>query len=355
MTAVGTPSRFGVDRARLGALGSLSTSAPTGPEQALELTPTQWVVRKVAAVLFSWLFVLIPWFTWRPRAFKDVNAYVAQLEALRANNEVLDFDRLTSVEYIVSEPLWRQILATLDLTNDPRDALTLVTFFVVLVFSSYMFVRVNPWFAAFIMFNPSVIDLVVSQTRSATAAAFALVAASSKRTSIACVLMVAAALIHTLTFMFLAVYCVAKFLERMRHKADYLTLCSCAFGIGVAFAILFSLSRAGLLQAVGDRRGYVEDVGGNTISYTIYWVLLAGAFTFTYRLKNEIVWRDFYSVVIMVMPLVTTIFHATTARLIPLTIPFIVEGISARPKALRLYMASSLIAYQLLHYSYWLG
>ena len=325
-------------------------------EQLPQLTGEQRLVRRVAALLFSAFYAWIPWYTWRPRSFKDITAYANQLDALRARSEELDFERLTSAEYIFSEPLWRQVLAFAgEFADKPSDALAIISFVAMALFTSYLFVRASPWLVAFFMFNPAVIDLVIAQTRSALAAAIVLTAITSKRKLLASALILAASLIHSLTFVLVFSFCVAKLLESQQHKFSHATLSGWALCIGMLLAVVLALGYAGVLEAVDDRRAYVEHTAGNTISYTAYWVLLAAALAMTPRMQNIVRWNDFYAIMMMSIPLIMTFFTVPAARLVPLCFPLIIESISARPKPVRTYLAMSLAAYQLLHYTYWLN
>lgn len=332
--------------------GSNSDSARVG-ERAPELTRPQRVFRKVLALLFGAGYALIPWYTWRPRSFKDVNSYITQIERLRARSEELDLDRLTSAEYIFSEPLWRQILSILDLTNDPHDALSIVTFFVVTVFAGFLFVRANPWVVSFLMFNPMMVDLTVSQTRSALAAALILIAYTTKSRWISWALFASTCLIHSLAFLFLTTYLLAKSLERFRGRADYVTLSCGALIVGALFGFAFAVGHGELLAAVNDRRAYIDQGDGNTFAYVAFWILLAVGLAMTYRKHYEIVWTDFYAIMMLTIPFITTFFGIAAARLIALAFPIVIEAIYSRPQATRSYIVASVVAYQVLHYMYW--
>lgn len=325
-------------------------------QETNDLSFLQTVARRLAALLFSALFVSIPWYDWRPRKFKDVHAYLSRMEFLRTGAD-FDTENLGRIEYVFTEPLWSHILAVLDgLFDEPMDALLVVSFVVMLAFSNFLFTRANPWLGSILLLNPLVIDLLIAQVRSALASALCLIATSLRRRVLVVPLVLAATLIHSLTFVFIGTYLVAKFLERRQRNLDYFTCGASALLCGIAISITIGLGHTVFLSAVQDRRALIEHTTGDTVAYCIYWMLLAVAIAFNRRSDSPIApWNDFYVITMLSIPFCMTFFTVPSARLIPLAFPLILASVFARHSTMRTYLLASLCAYQFLQFIYWLS
>lgn len=315
----------------------------------------QRMQRKLGALLFSILFISIPWYTWRPKRFRDVDSYLARIELLRWQPD-LHFDQAGELSFIFSEPLWTQILIFIgDTFEDPGNGLLVLTFLVTLTFSSYVFTRIGPWLGVAFLINPMVIELVVAQVRSAVACGLCLVALTLRKKWLLAVLLVAASLIHSLTFIFAATFALAKLLERQRTTTNGYLLGLIALLCGVAFALILGFRSTSLLSAVDDRRASLYGVysQGDTAVYCMYWLFLSLALVATTRTRAPY-WQDYYATFMLAVPFFLTFFSIPGSRFVPLAFPLVLESVVARPPTVRAYIVTSMLGYEVLQYMYWL-
>ncbi len=349
-----------------GGAADVPQRAPDGEATAAEAYSTKYgaqlltgqakLWRTIAALLYAWFVTSIPWFEWRPRKFKDVYAYVNRIDYLRAGGST-DFEYMEQTEFLFSEPLWTQILKLLgEIDADSRTALLLISFVTIFVFALFLFVRTSPWLCALLLFNPMFLELTISQVRSAFAAAVCLVGLMTQRRSVMVFAAIASCFIHSITFMFIAVYLTAQFVARRRERHSRTWLAALVLTVAIAFACTFAMGHTAMLAALGDRRALIVHVTGDTPAYCAYWFMLAVALLATMRARHlSWAWEDYYASTMLSVPLFMSFFSLAAARLVPLTFPLIVESMVSRPNAHRTYLVLTLVAYQFLHFSYWLA
>jgi len=316
---------------------------------------TQLAVTGLPALLFSLAYVYSPWPTIVGESkFTDFEAYLSNIDAL-INDAADDLDGVGLVQIILSEPLWRFILLSIGSVLDtPANGLSFVSLLCIFVYSLFLFSRINIFLASVFLLNPLVIDLVLSQIRSALAMALCLAALMIMSRLLGLILLIAASLIHTATFSIVATYFAAKILSKMQKTTGYNNSVVVAWVLALLAAVLLSYGRETILGAVGDRRAEY-DVGAGTVFYVAYWALLTLALSFTrgrYRYVDE--WMNYYSIIMLSVPFFMTLFSTNGLRFLALSFPAMLCALFARASPIREILIGSLFCYQLLQYAYWL-
>lgn len=311
------------------------------------------VLPSLLAPLFGLLFVFLSWALFGIKKFPDIDNYLAQIDPILIG-VYTDIDGFDLLEVMVSEPLWRYAMLFIGLFFDESiNGFLLISFFCITTYAYFLFGRVNIFLASFFLLNPLVIDLVMSQIRSALAIALCLVALMIKKRSFGLILIVIAGLIHTAIFIIPVVYIFAKLLERVQSKFDYKLCGLFAICLGLAIAVLLSSGREIILGLVGDRRAEY-DVEASSILYLGYWMLLALALLFA-RDRNRFAdgWSSYFSIVILSMPFFMGILSTNGSRFLALGFPVVLYSMVTRVSPTREVLIGSLFFYQLVQYVYW--
>lgn len=322
----------------------------------LRMNPTPLIFRGFFALLFSWLFIYAPWSQMALES-NDVPRYLLRIDLL-LNESDTNVDDLSLSEFIKSEPLWRYILIYIgDLFDKPIDGLQLVSFCTIFIYAFFLYGRINLFLASLFLFNPMVIDLVISQIRSAFAMALFLVALMIQNRLIRLIVIAIASLIHTITFVLFLVYIFSKLLELNRNRFTYKLLGIAALFFGLVLAIILAGGKEMLAGATGDRRFGPGEVQVSFI-YLSFWMLLAIALALPFIQRYDETlreyWTNYYAIVMLALPFLMGIFGVNSVRFAALCFPILLYSMSTYTVPVRALFLASLFAYQIVQYYFWL-
>ena len=291
--------------------------------------------------------VLVPWDSLHGEQLWDLRVYLDSF-----NIGAYDYlDELGGMLYLLSEPAWRAVVATLHgLTGSFESALGVVTFASA---GLYCFVMLRARGAsAIFLVSPLLIDLFVSQLRSALAGALFFSAVSSRRVSVWALVLPVSALIHTSSIVLFAFYGLALGLSQLRRWRVEAALATTAV-VSVVLPLAFVASYALLLGEIGDRRAVTETAwpGGLFVAtFALYYaVLLANlrrvvsdpALVFAFLIAGFFV--------------VSALFEFNGLRFIAVTFPLLVRAAFRMPRIERRILLAALLTMTVYHLVLWLA
>ena len=304
------------------------------------------------ALLYATVYVfLIPWTEIRGAEFVDIENYIFRINYLHHGGKEHVYH---GIAWLFSEPLWVAILHGIgNVFTDIRLVLYGISFFIVTVFSHFLFKRLPIFVVIIFLINPLSVHLFIEQIRSGLGLALLLLAYDSSSKKIAIFLILMAVFIHAAMYIFVTIYFLLYLFDHIvEPKKYYLWIIIFAF----LFALFMGYGLHSILQAIGDRHAAsVEDPGRVTsVKYTVGWFVFAGIFT---------LWADFtkrhiriivgYAIFMMSFVFFLSLIGSTSTRFVAAVIPFILLSISYLPKHFKEGTYMLLFAYDVLLFQYW--
>lgn len=300
----------------------------------------------VAALIYACLLIAIPWSTVRGEPFFDLTVYIQSFDA-----GAYDYlDQLEGLAYFFSEPLWRQFVGALTaVVGDVETAFQCISFSTSAVYA-YVMLRAHPMTAIFLP-GPLLIDLLLSQVRSAVAGALFLVALLAGGAFLSIGLLAVASLVHSAALLLFGTLAVSVLLNRAHPQ--YPRLCmACAVGISILLPLAFAASYVNLLSLIGDRRAETEPAwpgGVFVLSFAIYYAVLLLNLRRVMRHTLTV-----FSLIVSGLFVVLASFDINMLRFISLTFPILILAALRMPVLERLLLVSTLLAMCLYHLALWL-
>lgn len=308
-------------------------------------------VKAICAVLFSSLYILIPWesISVNPK-FADLDNY---LEAIERFSSAGHIETLGGLVWFLSEPGWRVVLAPIGLYfNDPLAGLLLVSWFCAFTVLRFIGRRAGFALSLIVIFNPLVIDLLFSQVRSAFALSLLLIAIDARSRVVRWSLVFYACTVHTVSLVLVGCYFIAVFLERREGYRVLNGLCCLAFA--VVLALLLSYGREALLSALGDRRAEY-DVELPSILFVLFWMCWAIVLTFSPSavFRSSWQWSDGLVVILFSLAFFMALFSSNGIRFVSLALPLLACSLNLVKPAPKLLASTILVGYQFVQFVYW--
>ena len=292
----------------------------------LEKNYNVWIV----SILFAFSFVyIIPWVGMRGHDFVDVKVYILRIVYLHGGGNEAHY---SGMAWLTSEPLWKYIIITLGNTfSDPRMGVYFISFLSLMLYSSFLFRRVNPLIAMLLLLNPMIIDMIIAQIRIALAFGLILMAYDLRSRWGSALLIVVAFLIHASMPVFLGIYYILYYLNG-EIKAKKIYLVSLALAIALALFMKYGMNI--ILTMMGDRHaGYEDIIKGSTLSYSLVWILMAMILaTFATYENDEERMIIAYAITIMSFYFFASALGVFGKRYVTVTMPFIIIAIGYLPK-----------------------
>lgn len=318
---------------------------------------TNYYWNYLLSFLFAFLFIyIIPWVTIYGSEFVDIYNYVERLEYLARDGKEAD---LSPVQWILSEPLWKEFLYLITyITDDYRNALYGLSFFSAFVYFSFILKRVEFYIAIIFLFNPMVIDLFIGQIRNAVAFSLVLLTYDlyeSKKIdkNFALFLFLSAIFIHVSMLVYYSIYFVLYKLNSMIEDKKYYLV---TIGIALFIALFMKYGSNILLSLIGDRHADYENViGSSSLSYSIAWFIIAMILATFANFKNSQE-RILVAYVITILSFFffSSLLGMFAARYAAVIMPLTIVAISFLPKHFKQGTYLFLLFYNLFSFKYWL-
>lgn len=306
------------------------------------------------ALCFGLIFIYLPWEEISGTAkFADIDNYLISIHQ-SINDESSDNSNLSILQIILNEPLWGLLLVLIGNTfDDPATGLKIISFFCVSVYFLYIFSNVKHWYFFIFLFNPLIIDLIMSQTRSALAVSICFCALMLRVNWLKVLLIILAICTHSVTLILLSVYFFSHKLSKQFFFSHPKFNCFFAIFLGLLIAIGLSYGREFIFGAIGDRRAEY-DVDSNSLLYISYWMILAVSLQYSiWNLTPQSRWYSYFTTIIFSLAFFMTIFGANAIRFVPLAIPILLVSISNQQFLWRQILVTSLGLYQIIQFFYW--
>jgi hypothetical protein len=283
--------------------------------------------------------------------FPDFDEYILNLDyyisAEISRRELYDLS--TILQFFTNEVLWNELLIFLHgFTGDSVISLRIASFFILFIFSLFLFRKVGVLYSLLFLINPSVIDVAMSGIRNGLAWALIVIALWVRSEIIRICLFVTSLFIHSTSLVILILYCVT------RAAAAYFrerTLLFIGIIAGVGFGLALTVLNEMVLGAIGDRRsgaGYV--VGGDSYKLSFVWMLLL---FLQCTSGPKYIKENILSISVLAWYLVMNPFIPGSYRIWAALMPIVALSVINLPLRKRQIFLSLYICYLAIRYFYW--
>lgn len=309
-------------------------------------------IKILVIAFFSYKFISLPWESWRNTEFRDRLVYFAYAESGKNIIDYTTFDPLLS--YFKNEWLWHYLIQNVYKFTTYEFFFGLISFITVFTMSLILLKdRKKSYLTLIILFNPIIVDLVLSQFRICLALTIMLIAYLARNLKIiSFVLLIAACLIHSSSFIFIFIAIAIFFTDNKRKDVQTIILIL----LGMMLSILLGSFLQDILHIFNDRRsGYDIDRVNSSLSYLSFWILNLLILThqaFKFKLST---FEQKYSLTILAMVTFNAIFGGYSTRFIAVTFPLIMKSNLTLSKYNKLILFGFYVVYLLFQWKFWLG
>jgi preprotein translocase subunit YajC len=306
----------------------------------------------IIALLFSTVYVSVPWEDLAGKEFKDRQNYIDYLEYGQSVLTYLQFENI--VDYVTAEWLWHYMLDELVRSGQmtPDQFFLVISFSLVFLYSLIVLGNASPLYL-FLLFNPLVVDFGFTQLRHALAMVFIAMSIFTRATAFRIILLSLSALVHTSSVLFVGIFYASKYLvNSYRRSKDVLALRAKIVTLGLGLSVVLGPAMSAVLSLVGDRRAVERDLS-STITYLSIWILVSVFMLFRIqRTKLD-------ELTIFTLILITTVaFNALTGgyslRVLSVVFPFYLVTLANSAVHVRLPILVAFAGYSFLQWLYWL-
>ena len=304
------------------------------------------------AILFSLIYVNVPWEELAGREFKDRQNYITYIEYGQSVLTYLRFENI--IDYVTAEWLWHYMLDELVRSGQmtPEQFFLVISFSLVFLYALIVLGNASPLYL-FLLVNPLVVDFGFTQLRHALAMVFIALSIFSNRNVFKIILISISALIHTSSVLFVGIFYASKYLVNAYQKSeDLLALRMKVIGLGLSLSIVLGPAMATVLSLFGDRRAVDRDLS-STVLYLSIWIMVSAFLLF--KLNK----RRINELTVFTLILVTTVaFNALTGgyslRVLSVVFPFFLVTLANTSLQVRLPILVAFAGYSFLQWLFWL-
>jgi len=295
----------------------------------------------------------------RSDRFPDRDLYLEKIPSLISLDDKYDIPTDNVFRILFSEIGWRYLLISVGLHFDDFErGLNLISFVTLFIFTLFCIQYRKPRYITFIfLLNPIVIDLVMSQQRSAFAmAVFMTGLMLSRLTGKRALLLVGgltAQSIHFTFIIFFAIYMLAQYLSTKFLSYNFNVRKIFAVGCGILLSLSILFSRT-MLYNLSDNYKFVLDYGSSTVLSSFFWFCLLLALIVLSKRKAVRSWQYCYAIVLLTLFIIFTLSNFYNTRFLALSFPIILNSLRDTTKSAQPLLYAGLLIYQCALYSYWL-
>jgi len=305
----------------------------------------------LAALVFAFIYVNIPWESLYSMPFKDKQNYYDYLAYGQSVLSYLTFDRM--LDYLLGEWLWHYILDNL-IRNEFLTAesfFNFISFSLVFAYSLIVLSKANPIYLLF-LFNPLVVDFGFTQLRHSLSMVLIVAALFIRSRSIRIAVLALSALIHTSAILFIGLYffstwSVSNYLKNgklhaLRNKIIIASACI-SLAIGPALSVV--------LAWLGDRRSGDKDLS-SSVFYLSFWIIVS--FLFMLNLKRiQLNVFAILSLILLLTVAMTVITKGYSLRLLSVLFPFFIVLTANSAPRIRIPVVGVFLFYSIVQWMYW--
>ncbi|NOI82327.1 hypothetical protein F0237_16790 [Vibrio tubiashii] len=313
------------------------------------------IVKFLISLLLSCFVVFMPWPEIRSFPFVDIVNYVVRYNLIIENGFGFDFIQTGAIrEYVFAEVSWAYFLYLAGkFSIPPYLALHTVSFLCCFLISWFTVSRVKNLAYVLLLLNPLLIDLVLSQQRSALAFVIMLVAIAcyQRHKVIFLFLFCAAFSVHMSSLILFSFLTLAMLFNRTRcHENENVNTLIIFLAILVGALVVVGGQDA-VLALLGDRRAY-GSAGSQSLLYSSVWgALLVLFIAFSKQEKNGLF---YFTISLLSLFVISTLFSTYSSRYLAFAFPFILISLSDLRSEIRLPFMGIILTYVLLQWSLWL-
>ncbi|WP_294308017.1 EpsG family protein [uncultured Sphingomonas sp.] len=240
------------------------------------MTPVNRIKPLLVAAAFCTAFMAVGWVTRFPYAFPDLQNYRLGFESGWYVFSVMNLDW---PRFILSEGVWMYGFDELwKRTGDIDKSFFIISCVSTFLLIYYIYFRTKFIGAMIFIANPAFVHITIEQIRSGLAAGIYYFAITNRNWYIKSALLILSLSIHT-SFVFFVLFYIGYELSK---RFGILRLINKRFFISLAavfvFAFLVSYLRDGVLTAVGDERGFIQDDQSSGVLLGVGWTLFLVSF-----------------------------------------------------------------------------
>lgn len=316
------------------------------------------LVAALVALAFSAIFVYLPWEELSGEGFPDRDNNLDAIDGmLRTGAKLFDFEGADALALLLNEYLWRQILLTVGhFSYDTSAGFTLVSLAAATLVAYHVVRRAGAPYVVPFLFAPLVVDLFLSQTRSALALGIFMGAVALRRSSwLRYLLFAMAFMVHSFAAVLTAMYVANSILLSQVRMPSRVKLLSTVF-IGLCISGIWAFLAAQLFALIGDRRADQDEILPASIPFTMWWILITSVLVLFAKVDG----RDgeghyvMLGVTLLSMFVFTTLFGAGGLRFLSLSLPMTFIAISTiREPVVRSATIAGTIVFNLFHTLLW--
>lgn len=305
------------------------------------------------SVVLSFLTLLIPWENLRSADFADRNVYYNYVYNGVNILEYTDFTTLSS--YFSAEFLWHFILLYIDNLMTYEDFFYLTSLLTLAMMFFYL-IRNFSILSFLLVFNPLILDLVLSQYRLSFAVSLVLISVYLKNHKIiSYTIFLCSLFIHSSIAIFLLIYLAINILTKFYNaKPKILLLLLCLTGIVISW--ILSGQIYAILSFLGDRRSeYDLERVSSSISYLSFWILnllFLSYHSYKYGFKSL---DSKLSILVLSLISANIVFGGYSTRILAVFLPVIFKAnleINTKIKSILFFIY---FVYTTIQWSYWLA
>ena len=234
-----------------------------------------------------------------------------------------------------------------------KNSLHFVSFISLIIYTHFVFKRVNIAIGALFLLNPVFIYLIVDQVRMGFAFALLVLIFTIKNKYLTSLLVIASVLIHTVSLLFVFIYFYIKKLPTLLHNRRYYAMLIIA-----AFVLMLFLKYGvyHILEFIGDRRVGIVNTASSSIKFSIFWFYIVILLTCKVQLKNnQINYIVAFYIFMASLFFFSTIFGFYGQRFIAVSIPMLIVSIGYLPNYYKLTTYILLFLFTIIQWFYVFG
>lgn len=303
------------------------------------------------SLFYAILITQIPWDILKGVGFTDLQNYINRFNELASFGDSYINISGTFLGFFVSEGLWSYLLlgfARLDF--DAGFSLSIISFLCSFTVCAYVLSKSKWYFSIFLLVNPLLVDLFLSQQRSALAFSLFLIALMNRRISIFIVIFCIAIFIHTASILLFSLYFISNFLVKKIKVTSLKSINMRSLIVFTLFALTVAIGKDIVLTFINDRRG--GGIGESvSLAYASFWFFALAVVVILCKTKNLIAVQICIS--LLVLFCISTLFGQYSARYLSFGYPFLIVCVSHLKGAYSPIFFMLIIFYQFIQWIYW--
>jgi len=268
-----------------------------------------------------------------------------------------DFTDADLLALLLNEYLWRELLVLVGAYfQNPGNGLLLLSCIATLLCLFQVVRRAGVGYAFVFLAAPLVIDLFMSQTRSALAVAIFMSGLPLRKPVLRYTLFGLAFLVHSFGAVLFVIYLSNSLLATRDGIADHTKL-FLVLVFGLMVSAIWTFLGQDILVAIGDRRAEQEAILPASMAFAGWWVLLTWILVSSATIGSDAVNYQFTMTAVSLQSIFifTTIFGGGGLRFLSLSLPFMFIAIrSIREIVPRACAILGTIAFNIFHSYLWM-